>query len=242
MDVEWDVTDAAKLERDTAESEIAEELPEAERSSHRTRAVLVFVAAACLVGLAGVVVTHHPRSPRSPRSPIATSVTAASAQSVAPTETEAAIARVRDLALAPGPLTRYVRATTGGGCVLAKPGISPQRRIATAARRSAPSYRVTDVGFIVEATDALCVFQVRARDGQGDLLVVDILAPPAHLPDVTAGHLVFGSRPEHAGAIEYASGVMPGGWRVTVGALGTASRLPRIDRLIELAESPATRW
>jgi hypothetical protein len=79
VDVEWDVTDATKLERDTAESGISEELVGAKRSFHRPRAVLVFVAVACLIGLAGVVVlSHHPRSPRSA---IAASVTAASSQS-----------------------------------------------------------------------------------------------------------------------------------------------------------------
>ncbi len=101
---------------------------------------------------------------------------------------------------------------------------------------------MTDVGFIVEATDALCVFQVRAGDGHSDVLVLDVVAPPTRPSDATAGHLVFGSHPDPASTIEYASGVMPGGWQVTVGALGTASRLPGIDRLIALAESPATRW
>ena len=238
MDVEWDVTEPASLERDAAESAITEELVGAEWSLHRPRAVLVLIAVACLIGLAGVAtVTHHSRSPRSA---IAASVPAAS-HSMAPTPTGAAIARIRDLALAPRPLTRYVRATTGD-CVMAKPGISPQRRIATAVHGNAPSYRVTDVGFIVEATGAVCALQVRARDGRGDVLVVDVVAPLTHLPDATAGPLVFGSHPDHAGAIEYASGVLPAGWRITVGALGPASRLPGIERLIELTRTRAIRW
>jgi len=142
VDVEWDVTDAAKLERDTAESGITEELVGAEPSFHRPGAVLVLIAVACLIGSAGVVVfTQHRRLARSP---VVASATAASSQSGASqsgasTETQAAIARIRDLALAPGPLTRFVRATTGGGCVPASPvfrrkGGSPRQRFA--ARRA----------------------------------------------------------------------------------------------------------
>jgi hypothetical protein len=165
-----------------------------------------------------------------------------SSRSVPSTPAEAAIARIRDLALTPGQFSRYIRATTGGDCVLAKPGISPQQRITAAVDRTVSSYRVTDVGFIIEATDALCAIQVRARDDGTDVLVIDVVAPPTRSSDATSGHIVFGSHTDRQRTIEYASHVTTGGWQVTVGAVGSASHLPGIERLIDLVDNPATRW
>jgi hypothetical protein len=238
--VEWEVTDAATPEGKDAESGTTEELAGAEPMFHRSRAVWLLVVLACVAGSAvAVVATHHPRSQRRSAAPSATTV---SSRSVASTAAEAAIARVRDLALTPGPLSSYIRATTGGGCVPAKPGVSPQQRITTAVDRTVSSYRVTDVGFVLEATDALCAMQVRARDGGADVLVVDVVAARAQSSDATGGHIVFGSHTDRLSTVEYASRVTRGGWQVTVGAVGSASQLPGIERLINLVDDPATRW
>jgi hypothetical protein len=238
--VEWEVTRAATPEGEAAESGTSEELAAAEPMFRGGRAVWLFVVLACVAGsAAAVVATHHPRSPRPSVAPSATTV---SSRSVPSTPAEAAIARIRDLALTPGRFSRYIRATTGGDCVLAKPGISPQQRITAAVDRTVSSYRVTDVGFIIEATDALCAIQVRARDDGTDVLVIDVVAPPTRSSDATSGHIVFGSHTDRQRTIEYASHVTTGGWQVTVGAVGSASHLPGIERLIDLVDNPATRW
>jgi hypothetical protein len=244
--VEWNVNDAATSEVEDAESGTPEELAGAEPMFHWPRWVLVLAVLACVAGLAAVVVAiHHPRSRRSSIAPSAAAVSSKavpSTNSVASTVAQAAIARIRDLALRPGPLSTYIRATTSGGCVPPKPGISPQQRITTAVDGTVSSYRVTDVGFTVEATDTLCALQVRARDDGGGVLVVDVVAPTTRSSDTTNGHIVFGSHTDRLTTIEYASGVMPGGWQVTVGAVGSASQLPRTERLIDLVENPATHW
>jgi len=239
--VEWDVSGSGMPEAADAEPATTEELPGAQSRLRWPRAVWLVVALACAAGLvAAVVTTHHPRSQRPSAAP---SVTSAAATSAAVTEDEAAIVRIRDLALTPRPLSVYVRATTDGYCVPAKPGLSPQQRISTAVDRIvAGSYRVTDVGFVVEPNDGLCALQLRARDSEQDVLVVDVVAPPTRSADATSGHLVFGSHADPQRTIEYASGVLAGGWHVTVGAVGPASQLPTIEHLVELVENPATRW
>lgn len=240
MEVEWEVTDAATPEGADAESGTSEELPGAKPTVHLSRAAWMLLVLACVAGpAAAVVATHHPRSQRPSVAAAATSV---SSRPVTLTAADAAIARIRGLALTPGPLSIYIRATTDGGCVPVKPGISPQQRITTAVDRVVSRYRVTDVGFILEATDALCAMQVRARDDGGDVLVLDVVAPPPRSSDATGGHIEFGSHTDRLRTIEYATRVTAGGWQVTVGAVGSASQLPGTRRLVALVDNPATRW
>jgi hypothetical protein len=148
---------------------------------------------------------------------------------------------VRYLALHPDPLTIYIRATgAAGGCPLVGPGTSPQHRIKAAVRRVLPRFRITDVGYTLDPFSALCVLQVRARDGADRVLVIDVVKRRGAA--VTGDEVIESAVSDGFTETDYAFAVTHGGWAVTVGSIGPAGRQPSIKYLRDLAQDPATRW
>lgn len=204
------------------------------------RAIWVLLALICVAGAVVVlVVDTHTRSRQA--APVATTPAAPSTRA-ALTDDEAALVLVRHLALLPGPLDVYIRASgVRGACPLVEPGTSPQQRIGAQLHRTLPSFVVSDVGFVLDPFSALCVLQVRARDGAGNVMVVNVTAPQ---PGRATTHtkLSFGSVSDGVSTTEYVFAIAPDGWRVTLGCVGNAGEVPSTKDLRDLAEDPAMRW
>jgi hypothetical protein len=170
-----------------------------------------------------------------------TSATAAPPSSSVHAAADTHLDLVRYLALHPGPLTIYIRATGAAGqCPLVEPGTSPQHRIEAALRRVLPGFRITDVGYTLDPFSALCVLQVRAHDRAGRILVIDVVKRGGAA--ATGDEVVESAISDGFTETDYAFAMTHGGWAVTVGSIGPAGRQPSIKYLRDLAQDPATRW
>ena len=167
--------------------------------------------------------------------------TAAPSSSSVRGHTDAHLELVRYLARHPGPLAIYIRSIgAAGACPLVEPGTSPQKAIKAAVHRVLPRFRITDVGYTLDPYSALCVLQIRARNGTDSILVINVVGKRG----ATAAPEKFVESAVLAGSVEtnYAFAVTRGGWAVTVGSTGRAGHQPAAQRLRELAVDPAARW
>ena len=203
------------------------------------RAIWAALAFVFLAGAVALVVLSHVGSRPVVRGPVI-SAPASSNVVAAPDDH---LAWVRYLALQPGPLSIYVRSIGAvGGCPLVEPGTSPQQRIIAAVRRVLPRFRVTDVGYVLDPAYALCVLQLRAPDGAGSILVVDVVGPQGQAATGTGDNVTVGAVSDGSTETEYAFAVTHGGWAVTVGSTGPADREPSTKDLSDLAQDPAMHW
>ncbi|MDQ2750758.1 MAG: hypothetical protein M3Y44_14715 [Actinomycetota bacterium] len=237
MTVEWGGrSDAA----DGADEDLPGQGPPAVLPSWiRTAPPATWWALALVCVLAAVVLAVQGQA--GPRPVAQASTTPAAPSSTVPAAGDTHLELVRYLALQPGKLAIYIRATgAAGGCPLVQPGTSPQDRIEAAVRRALPRFHLTDVGYTLDPFSGLCVLQVRARDGADRTLVVDVVKRRG--AGATTDEAVESAISDGYTETDYAFAMTHGGWAVTVGSIGPAGRQPSIKYLRELAQDPATRW
>ena len=225
-----------------ADSRLNEELPEEglpnwiRKTPTAIWGALAFVFLAVAIGSA---VLSHVGSRPAARAPVTPAPSSSSVRAAPDTH----VALVRLLALQPGPLSIYIRAIGAvGGCPLVEPGTSPQQRINAALRRVLPRFRVTDVGYVLDPGSGLCVLQLRAHDGAGNIFVVEVVGARRNAATGTGDEFVHGAVSDGFTETEYAFAVTHGGWAVTIGSTGPAGRQPSIKDLRDLAEDPAMHW
>ena len=211
-------------------------------SSRRRRTLLLARLAAAAVVAGGLATYITVRSSRTDR-PAPHPVIAATTPSVNESPDEAALAMIQALAHQTEPLTDISRpVSTAGACTVVEPGHSPQRAIITAVRRTLPTFTTRDVARTLDQYTAMCAIEVRARDANGSVLVLDIVAPQSDAVRRPTPHLSVASRLDGTAVATSATVVTRTGWTIVIGSSGPVADQPDSGTLLRLAQDPALLW
>ena len=200
---------------------------------------LAAVATAVIVGLVAYTVIQsslsHPSSHRE---------TESRSTSVNESSHDAALAMIETQARQTEPLADIIRpASTAGACPVVQPGHSAQLEIAAAARRTLPTLTVRDSARTLDQYLGMCAIELRGRDADGSVFVVDIVAPEG---DNSVRHRTafsdVASRRDGTALVTNVTVVTTTGWTVVVGCVGAVSDQPDAQTLLQLAQDPALRW
>lgn len=249
MPIEWDVPDGTATASGTDEEELPERDAPLERLLTRVprpvwSGAALLGAAALLASLVSTPSTAPPLSgpdTRATTGPVATP-SIAPRLIIEPGNEDVAV--VRQLAYEPGPLPVYIRSSTQeSGCRVPPRGSSPSERIRTVVHQAFPRFHSEEVGFTLDPSSALCVLQLRSRNYNGSVLVVDVIAPRRAQHRRLDVSVRTGTQVSTDGwdQTRFVIAVIDG-WRVTIGATGQPGTLPSRDELRALALHPGLRW
>jgi hypothetical protein len=145
-------------------------------------------------------------------------------------------------ALQRAPLTDFTRPTADpGACALVRPGSSPTRSAVAAVRRALPGYRIRDSARTLDQSTGLCALDVRASDGRGSTLILEIIAPLRAVKHPFAAVNV-GFTSDGTTSTSVASTVAVDGWSITAATVGPISDQPAVAAMLSLTQDPALRW
>jgi hypothetical protein len=140
------------------------------------------------------------------------------------------------------PLHDFIRSTSAAGsCALVPIGDMPQRRLEAAVRQALPDYAVRDVARTLDQFTGMCTLELRANNGHGSTLVVNI-ASPAQVTKNLFDQTTVASRTDGSAVVSIVSNLTRTGWTVTFGAVGPVADQPSSAVLLALAQDPALLW
>jgi hypothetical protein len=227
------------LEFDFGEPDAAagsEEPLDVERPSSARAAQRVWVGAGVLVltvALAVDLVRGHGDTPRASPAPATSSISAPVSQPGLQTALTA-------IALGPPTTVASIRSNTFG-CPRAVGAFPPLPAQLQALARDFPSFTQVESSPVIDGSDGLCEVDFRARNADGDILVVRVQAPPnPRTPSLEADDETGpGAYPYFVGA-DYTA---PTGFRVQVAVVGANPRNRTSPAQInQLAKDAALTW
>lgn len=206
---------------------------------HRAATAIV-VGAIAAASIAYLATRSNPtRAPRAVATPALTATPSVVVATAAADDDVPAF--VAGVAAQPGPLVDYIRSDSPRGeCALVAIGTSPQRSITAVLHAAFPRYRVVDVARVLDQYTGLCTLDLRARDGAGSVLVLEVATPRRGRPPPATVDVA--TQVEATTDIATVRAITSAGWQVTIGTVGPPSDRPSDQVLRDFVTSNALRW
>lgn len=186
-----------------------------------------------VAGLAVVVIVQAMGSTAAPRRPAAIQNGSWGAPVLTTVIAQAAL---------PSPLHDDVRPDAATGtCRPAAAVYSPQHAAGTALSKVLPQLAVADAARTFDRNQALCSVMVRARDGSGTTVVIQVIAPVEPVTDRTLW-MTSAVKSDGPTQTKYVSATTARGWTVRVGSTGPVANQPSADELFLVALDPVLTW